>query len=595
MTARKTPSPLAPLIGPIRGRIVAAAVLQALSGVVGLVPLMLLVEVARGLLAPGPAQAGRLWTLIGLSLLAALLSLALGAASTVVSHRADDDMQLSVRRRLAAHLARVPLGWFARHGSGRVKKALHDDVGEVHALVAHTVPELAGVVAVPLAALAYLLVVDWQLSVVAVLLVAAGIALFARAMAGGMAKMTEYARAMGEVNAATVEFVRGIRVVKQYDRQDRAASRFRAAADAFADFFLAWSRSTTPATVASFLLLSAPFVTVTVVSAGVLFCALGWSEPLDVVAFALLAPALCAPMQAIGSRMQQLQAAGGAAGRIRDLLAVPGLETGDERPAGSRVELDGVRFAYEPEPGREPHEVLRGVDLVLEPGTVTALVGPSGAGKSTLATLPARFQDPTAGTVRLGGVDVRRVPERILYRTVGFVFQDVQLLRASIAENIALAVPDAGPERIRAAARAARIDERIEALPAGYDAVVGEDVQLSGGEAQRVAIARTLLADPPVLILDEATAAVDPAAEREIQDAVSELARGRTVLVVAHRLPTVTGADRIVVLDDGRIAEQGSHEDLLARGGRYAALWAAWREGSEAPAASAADPEEDPR
>ncbi|GIG40590.1 ABC transporter ATP-binding protein [Cellulomonas phragmiteti] len=578
-TGPRTPGPLARLIAPVRRRVVAATVLQGLAAGTGIAPLVLLVELARGLLAPAPLDADRLWLLVGGALLAALVSLLLGAASTVVSHRADDDLQLAVRRDLAAHLSRVPLGWYSRHGSGRAKRALHDDVGEVHQLVAHTVPELAGVVAVPLVTLVYLVTVDWQLALVALVLVVAGVALFARAMAGGMAKMGEYARAMGDVSSATVEFVRGIRVVKQLGSQDQASSRFVAAADAFADFFVAWSRSTTAVTVGSFLLLSAPTVTVVVVTAGVLLAAAGRTDPVDVVAFALLAPALCAPMNAIGARAQQITGARGAAARIADVLAVPELvTTGTATPEGARVELRGVRFAYEPAPGDEAHEVLHGIDLTLEPGTVTALVGPSGAGKTTLATLPARFADPTGGAVLVGGADLRDVPADVLYRTVGFVFQDVQLLRASITENIALARPDATPEQVRAAARAARIDDRVEAMPRGYDSVVGEDVQLSGGEAQRVAIARTLLADPPVLVLDEATAAVDPSAEAHIQDAVSELARGRTVLVVAHRLPTVVGADRIVVLDDGCVVEDGTHSDLLAREGAYARLWAAWHD-----------------
>src|SRR5690606_7776545 len=306
---------------------------------------------------------------------------------------------------------------------------------------------------------------------------------------------------------------------------------------------------------------SAPTVAVAAVAAGTAFTLLGWSDPASVVAFALLAPALCAPMNVIGSRMQQIQAATAAAGRVAALLDTPVLpEGGGARPQGSRVVFDGVRFAYpDGGDGERGGEALRGVDLVLEPGTVTALVGPSGAGKTTLATLPARFHDATAGSVSIGGADVRDIPADELYRTVGFVFQEVRLLRESVADNIAMGRPEAGRAEVEAAARAARIAERIEALPRGYDSVVGEDAELSGGEAQRVAIARALLADTPVLILDEATAAVDPVSEAAIQDALGELARGRTVLVVAHRLATVTGADRIAVMEAGRVVETGTH------------------------------------
>ncbi|NKY99201.1 ABC transporter ATP-binding protein [Nocardiopsis alborubida] len=570
-------SPLGVLLEPVRGRVRAAVLLQGLAGALSLVPLICLAEAAAALLADGPTDTALVWTLVAVAPAGAVAALAAGTASTLVGHLADNDMQLSVRRALARHLGRVPLGWFSGRGSGRVKKALHDDIEDVHSLVAHTLPDLAAVVAVPAVALAYLALVDWRLTLVAVLPVAAGALLFARAMAGSMHKMAEYAEAMGAINTAAVEFVDGIQVVKHFNGHRRAHERFTRAADAFADFFVSWSRATTPATVASFLLLSAPTVTVTVVAAGAGFAALGWSEPVSVVAFALLTPALCAPMNVIGSRVQQIQTARAAAGRVRDLLATPPLPEGSGGgPGGARVVFDGVRFAYPAQDGAEAgEEVLRGVDLVLEPGTVTALVGPSGAGKTTLATLPARFADVTAGSVTVGGADVRDVPTGELYRTVGFVFQDVRLLRETVADNIAMGRPGATRGEVEEAARAARVAERIEALPRGYDSVVGEDADLSGGEAQRVSIARALLADTPVLVLDEATAAVDPVSEAAIQDALSELARGRTVLVIAHRLSTVAGADLIAVMDEGRVVERGTHGELLARGGRYADLWRA--------------------
>ena len=319
-------SPLRTLLRPIKGRILTAVALQGLASALGLVPLICLVELARTLLADnslpadGAADTARVWLLVGVAVGASVAALAAGTASTLVGHLADNDMQLSVRRSLAHRMSRVPLGWFTGRGSGRVKKAVHDDIEDVHSLVAHTLPDLASVVTVPLVALVYLFAVDWRLALVSVLPVAAGIFLFSRAMAGGMAKMAQYAEAMNRINSSAVEFVDGIQVVKHFGGHRRAHERFTRAADDFADFFLNWSRSTTPVTVGSFLLLSAPMATVVTVLAGVGFALAGWTEPVSVVAFALLAPALCAPMNVIGSRVQQTQAAGAAAARVRALL-----------------------------------------------------------------------------------------------------------------------------------------------------------------------------------------------------------------------------------------------------------------------------------
>jgi ATP-binding cassette subfamily B protein len=238
-------------------------------------------------------------------------------------------------------------------------------------------------------------------------------------------------------------------------------------------------------------------------------------------------------------------------------------------PQGHDVAFAGVGFGYDPD-----HRVLHDIAAALAPGTVTALVGASGSGKSTLAKLVPRFYDVDEGTVAIGGADVTRVSAADLYREVGFVFQDVQLLRASLRDNIRLTRPGATDAEVTNAAQAAQIHDRILRFGRGYDSVVGEDANLSGGEAQRVTIARALLADAPVLVLDEATAFADPDSEAAIQRALSTLAADRTVLVIAHRLHTITGADQILVLDGGRIVERGTHAELVAANGPFARMWA---------------------
>ncbi|MGK8505307.1 ABC transporter ATP-binding protein [Nocardia asiatica] len=269
-----------------------------------------------------------------------------------------------------------------------------------------------------------------------------------------------------------------------------------------------------------------------------------------------------------------MQAARRAVERIRDVLAVPSLPEPARpiAPQGHRVELRDVRFGYDA--GRE---VLRGIDLVLEPGTVTAVVGPSGSGKSTLVQLLPRFFDPTGGSVTLGGVDLREIAGPELYRMVSFVFQDVRLLRASVADNIALAVPHADRDAVVRAARLANIHTRILELPDGYDTILGAGVQLSGGESQRISLARALLADAPVLVLDEATAFADPHTEQAVRRALATLAGDRTILVIAHRLETIADADTVVLLENGSVVERGKPAELLARNGKFAEFWQSHR------------------
>jgi ATP-binding cassette subfamily B protein len=374
------------------------------------------------------------------------------------------------------------------------------------------------------------------------------------------------------ISAAVVEFVSGIAVVKTFGRARRAHDAYRRAADEFAIFYGEWVRPMLSLEAISTMALSAPVVGVISVGGGIWFVARGWVTPAEAMTGVLIAMVVPTTVLALGFGAHSRRTAAAAAMRIHELLQTPELPipADPKEPQGYAVEFDDVRFSYD-----GTTDVLRGVSLRLAPGTVTALVGPSGSGKSTLATLLPRFHDVTGGAVRIGGVDVRDIAPERLYRLVGFVLQDVALVHGSVADNIRLGRPDASDDEIVTAARTARIHDRIAELPRGYDSVVGADAAFSGGEAQRVAIARALLADAPLLVLDEATAFADPEAEAAIQDALSELASGRTLLVIAHRLASIVGADAIVVLDDGAVVESGRHTDLLAADGRYARMWRA--------------------
>lgn len=561
---------LGEILRPIKGKLRLAVAAQALSAIAGVVPFVAIAELGRVLLGDDADRSDRAWTITAIAVGALFVRLAFMLAAGALSHFADNELQSHIRRALVARLARVPLGWFSERNSGTVKKAVQDDVDAMHHMIAHSVLEMTSATVVPVVSLAYLFRVDWQMTLVTIAPLVVGLGLYSVTMAQMAKHLPDYDRAMGEINASAVEFVQGVAVVKTFGQTNRAHQKFRDAADDFAAFFLAWVRSTVRSKAVAEMVLSPVAVLLAVVAGGAFFVTGGRLAGVDLLPFALLGVGLTAPVLALFYASYELRFAKMAAERVSGVLTAGELPVTQEpqSPSGHHVSYQGVRFSYDGE-----KEIIAGVDLELAPGTVTALVGPSGSGKSTLATLLPRFGDVTGGSITIGGVDIRDLALDDLYRRVAFVFQDVRLTRTSVADNIRMARPDAGLEDVIAAARAACVHDVIEALPRGYDSVVGEDARFSGGEAQRVSIARAVLADTPVVVLDEAAAYADPQSEAEVQAALSELTRGKIVLMIAHRLSTVVEADRIVVLEDGEVIEEGTHAELVAREGRYARMW----------------------
>lgn len=571
---RSAPPPVG-LLRPYLGSFAAVVVLQVIGSVAGLAPLLAVAELGRALLSPGPVDHGHVRIVVIAGAAGLLVRLVFTAASSGIGHLLDDRVQLAFRRRLAERLGRVPIGWFSRRRTGELAKVVGDDVSAVHPFVAHAPSELVAAFVVPLVSLLYLFAVDWRLTLITLVPVVLAVALVPLMMTPArLREQKAFDAAMGRIANTVVEFVRGIAVVKAFGTGERAHRRFVTAVDEFVAVFFRWVRGMSVIAAGMQLALSPPFVLLAVLGGGAALITSGDLPPADLLPFLLLGLGLTAPVAALGHGFDDMQAARRAVGRIKEVLAVPPLPepVHPAEPRGHRVELRDVRFGYEA--GRE---VLRGIDLVLEPGTVTAVVGPSGSGKSTLVQLLPRFYDPTSGSVTLGGVDLREIGSRDLYRMVSFVFQDVRLLRASVADNIALAVPHAGFDDVVRAARLADIHDRILELPRGYDTVIGEEAGLSGGEAQRISIARALLADAPVLVLDEATAFADPRTEQAVRRALATLKDDRTILVIAHRLETIADADTIVMLDDGMIVERGSPTELLARDGEFAAFSRTYR------------------
>lgn len=556
---------------PVAGLVRAGVLLGGIGALTALLPFVGLTELARALLTPSPDT-----VYVVRIAIVVVLGLVLGWVCTGLAlwltHVADHRLQASLRRALVGRLGAVPLGWYSDKTSGQVRKAVQDDLTELHHLTAHHDVELAGAIALPVAGLAYLCWIDWRLALLAVLTWPIYAVAYAWMMRGFGEKMAQLDESFGKVSAAIVEFVHGIAVVKAFGQGQRAHKAYDEAVSGFGHRYAGWVRPLLRLEALTSMALSVPVILVVSLTGGITMIGRGWITPLDLFAEVLVAVAMPQTLQAINQSLTAQKRAQAAAGRIEDLLGVVSLPrpAHPEAPVDASIAFENVSFAYDGE-----HGVLADIDLFCHPGTLTALVGASGAGKSTLARLVPRFYDVTKGRVRIGGVDVRQIDPRQLYRHVGFVLQDVQLVHGSVADNLRLGRPEATDDEMFDAARAARIHERILALPRGYASVIGEDAVLSGGEAQRLSIARMLLADTPILVLDEATAHADPESEAQIQDALSTLAKDRTVIVIAHRLASVVGADRIVVLDQGRIAQSGRHEALLAIDGPYRRLWLA--------------------
>ncbi|WP_435590576.1 ABC transporter ATP-binding protein [Nocardia sp. bgisy118] len=562
------------ILAPVQGALTLATAVMAIASVCTVVPFILIVEACRELL-DDPVDTDRVWRLFGLAMLVLLVRALLQAAALTWTHLVDGGYQLTVRRALAAKLTRVPLGWFGEHGSGEVKKYLQDDVEALHYLVAHARLEFVGALLVPLVSLGYLFTVDWRLTLILLVpLLAYAMAFRTMMNRESMDRLAVYTRWERRVQQATIEFVDGIQVVRAFGQAGKAHRDFQDAVDGQADSFDRWKTPMIRLQAVADIMISPVFVMLVIVVAGLAGVGADWLAPLDVLPFLLVGLGLGSALLGLGYGGQALRAAGAAAERLYEVQQSPELASaapGSDDPSDAEpglVRFESVGFGY-----REGHDVLRDIDLELRPGTITALVGPSGSGKSTLAKLLPRFYDVGSGRITIGGRDIRDYPSEELYRTVGFVFQDVRLIRDTIRENLLLAAPAADDAALERAARAAQIHDRILALPRGYDSEIGVDATLSGGEAQRLSVARALLADTPVLVLDEATAFADPESEAAVQDALAALVAGRTVLVIAHRLHTITGVDRILVLENGSLVEQGDHRALCEAGGVYQRLW----------------------
>ena len=555
-------------------------VLSAVSALAALAPFVfvwLIVREVLGAAGEFSAVQGRLavygWWAVG----SALLSMLVYFAALMCSHVAAFRVAGNLRKRTMRHIASLPVGAMSGPGSGRVRRIVNESSGATETYLAHQLPDMAGAFATPVGMVALLFVFDWRLGLLSLIPTVLGFVIMSRMTGKGMArKMKEYQNALEVMNNEAVEYVRGIPVVKTFGQTVFSFKRFKGSIDSYHKWVVAYTKSLMWPMVAFTTAINCVFVPLII--AGLCFTAGGVEETflLNLIFYIIFTPVISVTLMKVMFMSENNMIVKDALRRIGGILAIRPLPEPSvpKLPQDNSVTFEDVTFAYE----GAARNALDGVSLHVRAGETVALVGPSGGGKTTAAGLVARFWDPSSGTVRVGGTDVREIAKEVRSDTVAYVFQDSRLLKTSIYENVRMGRPSAAREEVLAALHNAQCDDILAKFPNGADTVIGsKGVYLSGGEQQRIAIARVMLKNAPVVVLDEATAFADPENEAAVQRAFERLAKGRTVIMIAHRLTTVQNADRIYVLQDGRVAEEGTHAQLMEKRGLYRGLYDEYR------------------
>ena len=567
----------------------ASWILSAVSALLALVPYWYIWQVMREVLevAPNFDQAQNLahngWMAVLLAVIAVLVYIAALMCSHMGAFRIATNLRIEVMR----HIVKLPLGFAESFGSGKLRKIVNESSAATETYLAHQLPDKAGAIATPCGLLVLLLVFDWRLGLLSLVPVFLAF-LIMMAMTGKsmQQKMKEYQDALDDMSNEAVEYVRGIPVVKTFGQTIFSFRKFKDSIDRYQKWVIAYTKQLRGPMM--FYTAAVNGVFAFLIAGALLFTRDGVTAEflLNLIFYIIITPIISVTLTRIMFQSENAMIVDDALRRIDSVLNLEPLqETSRPRtPKDGSVELENIWFRYD-----EEKDVLKGISLTIPTGRTVAFVGPSGGGKTTLANLIARFFDPQKGTVKIGGVNVKEITKEELMNTVSFVFQNSRLIKASILDNVRMGKPEATREEVMRALEMAQCSDIIEKLPDGIDTVIGTGgIYLSGGEQQRIAIACVMLKNTPVIIMDEATAFADPDNEVRVQEAFSNLARGKTVIMIAHRLSTITNVDKIFVVKDGQIAEEGTSEQLLEQGGLFSKMWknyqtsVQWKVGKEA-------------
>ncbi|MDO4942278.1 MAG: ABC transporter ATP-binding protein [Lachnospiraceae bacterium] len=549
-------------------------ILSALSALIALVPFWYIWCIIHDVLDVYPhfEKAQNLPHYGVMAVVFAVLSMVIYTAALMCSHISAFRVASNLRSLTIHHIAKLPLGFAESFGSGRLRKIVNESSAATETFLAHQLPDKVGAITTPCGLLILLLVFDWHLGLLSLVSVILGFFIMMSMTGKKMEqKMKEYQNALDAMSNEAVEYVRGIPVVKTFGQTVFSFKKFKATIDNYEKWVIAYTKdlrlpmmfyTTAINGVFAFLIAASLFFTRDGVTTEFL---------LNLLFYIIITPVISVTLTKIMFMSENEMIVADALGRIDSILHLNPLSEPDHplSPHGSSVELSHVRFSYDGE-----HDVIKDISLHIQAGQTIAFVGPSGGGKSTLANIISRFFDPQSGCVKIGGVDVKDIKKEELMNTVSFVFQNSHLIKASILDNVRLGKPDATEEEVMDALKSAQCMDIIEKFPQGIHTMIGTGgVYLSGGEQQRIAIARAMLKNTPIIILDEATAYADPDNETQVQKAFNELAKNKTVIMIAHRLSTVANTDCIYVLADGRIVESGKREELCKKGGLFAKMW----------------------